>query len=55
MKNLQLYYNEQEYVLICDGEVIYFNFRCDLEEYLTDVLELKQSDIKTLYNNAIEN
>lgn len=54
MKDLQLYYNEQEYTLIHNGETIFFTAWDDLENYLTDVLELEESEIKTLCNNAIE-
>ena len=55
MKKLQIYYNEQEYILIHNDKTIFFTACNDLENYLTDVLELEESDIKTLYNNAIEN
>lgn len=55
MKNLQLYYNEQEYMLIYNGETIFFTTCNDLENYLTNVLELEELDIKTLCNDAIEN
>lgn len=55
MKNLQLYYNEQEYILIHNGETIFFTAWDDLENYLTDVLELEELEIETLCNYAIEN